>query len=180
MLRRDKLAAKLAKMDFSFDEDEDLSNDDEVLNITPTSIIDAADIAEGELMPVKSRQRYERTYKEFQKQRAAKKTRSSSERMLLAYLGELANQQKKKPSTLWSYYSMLRCTLNLNEKVDISTYPKLLKFLNRKNDGYQPVKAKTFTEAEMHKFISEASDYEWLVVKVSMTHFDYHIISIYC
>ena len=150
-------------MDLDYFSEEENENVD--LNITPEHIIEAANNVEGALLPPKSRERYERTYNEFKKWRRDHETGSTSERTFLAYFQHQAND--KKPSTLWSYYSMLRSTLECNEKIDIAKYPKLIAFLKRKSDGYRAVKAKTFTEAEMHKFISEVQNSEWLVVKVS-------------
>lgn len=62
---------------------------------------------------------------------------------------------------------MLKSTLNIyNGIIDISTYVKLTGFLKRQSEGYRPKKAKVFTEDEMHLFITEAPDEEWLDVKV--------------
>jgi hypothetical protein len=41
-----------------------------------------------------------------------------SETSLLAYFSE--KSKKVMPLTLWSYYSMLKCTLLVNENCDIS------------------------------------------------------------
>jgi hypothetical protein len=41
-----------------------------------------------------------------------------SEKELLAYFSE--KSKKVMPTTLWSYYSMLKCTLLVNENCDIS------------------------------------------------------------
>jgi len=141
-------------------EDEDLVDvhEEDFLNTTPTKLIEVADFAAGDLLPSKSRQCYERTYREFQKWQAAEKTKSISERTLLAYFSTLSTEKKNKPTTLWAYYSMLKSMIHLNEGVDISTYGKIIGFLKRKADGYQLVKAKTFTEEEMRKFVFKAPD----------------------
>lgn len=149
--------------DLSFDEDDF----DDILNTTPTELINAAEeICRASLLPEKSRVRYERQFDVFQKWRHDQKTNSSSERILLAFFGAMS-KDNKKPSTMWAYYSMLKCMLKLHENVDISEYAKLKNFLKRKNDGYQPTKAKTFTEEQMKTFISQASNDTWLAIKVS-------------
>jgi len=94
-----------------------------------------------------------------------KNATSVSERTVLAYFLELS--KKSKPSTLWAYYSMLRTTIKINGgSVDIGTYPKLMAYLKRISVGYQPKKARVFTEDELKTFLSSAPDCEWLAVKV--------------
>ncbi|KAJ8914397.1 hypothetical protein NQ315_017487 [Exocentrus adspersus] len=66
----------------------------------------------------------------------------SNETVLLAYLSEKA--KKVKPSTLWSYYSMLKSTLLVNDNCDISKYSKLIALLKKLCDGYKPKKSKIF------------------------------------
>jgi len=43
---------------------------------------------------------------------------------------------------------------------DLGTYALLSAFLKRESDGYEPTKAKVFTEAEIKKFIFEAPEKE--------------------
>ena len=124
-----------------------------------------ADAANMELLPPKSKERYDRVYQEFKKWRNEKKVNSVSENILMAYFYDLS--KKLKPTSLWSYHSMLKSTLNVNEKVDISKFCKLSFFLKRQSDDYTPTRASVFTEDEMKKFIFTADDKEWLLVKVS-------------
>lgn len=74
--------------------------------------------AVAKLLPQKSRLIYEKEYTCFQRWKMAKKINSLSETVLLAYFSEKA--KKVKPSTLWSYYSMLKSTILVNENCDIS------------------------------------------------------------
>lgn len=62
---------------------------------------------------------------------------------------------------------MLKSTIRLNHDIDIGNYSKLTAYLKRQSDGYQPTKASVLTEEEMKRFITQASDKEWLAVKVS-------------
>jgi hypothetical protein len=86
---------------------------------------------------------------------------------MLAYFSTLATEKKNKPTTLWATYSMLKSMIQLNQGVNISSYGKIISFLKRKAEGYQPVKSKTFTKEELRRFVFESANSEWLVVKVS-------------
>ncbi|KAJ8911520.1 hypothetical protein NQ315_012492 [Exocentrus adspersus] len=101
------------------------------------------------LLPEKSRKLYESVYNTFINWRAIKKTNSFSESVLLVYFTELA--AKYKPSTLWSHYSMLRSTLNINEGGNIEDYTKLRSFLKRRSEGFRPKKAYIFSSEEINK-----------------------------
>jgi len=55
---------------------------------TPPSVIQEAETAAQDLLPSKSRQRYERMYNEFMKWKETNGSKSFSERTLLAYFSE--------------------------------------------------------------------------------------------
>lgn len=93
-------------------------------------------------------------------------TSSFSENVLLAYFRELAI--KYKSSSLWARYSMLKSTLNLNQGVNIETYPKLVAFLKRKSENYNRKKAKTLTSEQIKMFLNEAPDQNYLATKVAL------------
>ncbi|KAK5637905.1 hypothetical protein RI129_000133 [Pyrocoelia pectoralis] len=95
-----------------------------------------------------------------------KVTNSFSENVFLVYFNELAG--KYKSSTLWARYSMLKSTLNINNGINIETHPKLLAFLKRKPENYDPEKAKTLTPAQIKLFLNEAPDHNYLVTKVAL------------
>ncbi|KAG4066916.1 hypothetical protein HA402_009018 [Bradysia odoriphaga] len=86
-----------------------------------------------------------------------------TEDVLLGYFHGLA--QTYKPSSLWSYYSMLKCTIRTNFGIDIGKFYQLASFLKQKNKGYKAVKALVFTEQEVARFLVEAPDRDWIDVK---------------
>ncbi len=139
---------------------------------TPPEVKDLAENTEKNLLPEKSKKRYEKAYQLFMNWRLEKKVKSFSETVLLAYFGEISN--KFKPSTLWSTYSMLRTILNIKNNVNIANYPKLKSFLKRKGDGFKAKKSKILTAADIKKFIQEAPDSKYLLSKVS-TKYKYNV-----
>lgn len=131
---------------------------------TPPDLIEIANSATKELLPVKSKARYEQTFRDFKQWQQTKKATSNSERVVLSYFSELKG--KLSPGTLWSRYSMLKSTLKIYENVDIGVYASLNGFLKNQLKGYTPKKAKVLTEIELRRFIDEAPDIAWLDVKV--------------
>lgn len=67
---------------------------------------------------------------------------------------------------LRSFYSRLRCTLDIYDKIDISKYTKLWALLKRKNDTYQAKKSKVLTRENIIEFFNTASDTDYLLMKV--------------
>lgn len=139
-------------------------NNGDILPNTPPHIVEAANLATLDLLPVKSKARYEKEYELFMKWRQVKSINSFSESVLLAYLSELAKVHKS--STLWSRYSMLKATLNISNNVDISKYSKLKPFLKRQTVGYKPKKSQIFTKEQIFNFLSTAPDEVYLLMKV--------------
>lgn len=92
-----------------------MSSDSEI-HCTPPDITAQAKSAAANLLPAKSRERYEAVYRKFMDWRAKNKVQSFSENVLMAYFDELSNEMK--PSSLWAIYSMLRSTI----KVTINNY----------------------------------------------------------
>ncbi|KAK5642934.1 hypothetical protein RI129_009101 [Pyrocoelia pectoralis] len=85
---------------------------------------------------------------------------------MLAYICYLS--KIRKPSSLWSYYSMLKATLKMNHNVDIASYFGLFGFLKRKFDGYKTKKSKVFTKDNVETFWYEAPDEIYLMIKVAL------------
>lgn len=141
-----------------------MESSDSEFNLTPPSILEAANVASLNLVPEKSKQKYTLSYNLFMEWCKEQKTSSCSENVLIAYFGNISS--KFKSSTLWSQYSMLKTMLNINKGVDISNYSKLRAFLKRKSDGYRARKSKVFTTNEIDKFIKEAPDSIYLLAKV--------------
>lgn len=116
------------------------------------------------VIPEKSKFRYERTYKIF-KDWIQNKGSQINEKVLLAYFVRRI-ENLRSPGSLWAEYSMLKSTIFLNDGIDISKFATLIAFLKRKNVGYKPKKSAVFTKGEMIKFLKEAPDDTFLIIKV--------------
>ncbi|KAJ6642114.1 hypothetical protein Bhyg_07060 [Pseudolycoriella hygida] len=90
-------------------------------------------------------------------------TESFVEEVFLAYFED--KSQHYAPSTLWSIYSMLKSKMIANHNIDISRYSRLLTFVKTKNVGFQSKQASVFTPEEIKKFLLEAPNSEFLVIK---------------
>lgn len=123
-------------------------------------------------LPEKSRKTYELTYNTFMKWRKknVKEVSSFSENVLLEYFRELS-EKYKSPLSLWRNYSILKSMLNINHDVDIEEYSKLRTYLSRKTKGYQAKQSKMFSLDDINKFLAEAPDDSYLVVKVGILTF---------
>lgn len=142
------------------------SSDEEDIVLTPEFMKErAADIVEN-LLPNKSRLVYIKTYDEFCKWKNENQASGTfSESVFLTYFNELS--KKRKSSTLWSIYSMLRCTVKTRHNIDIKTYSNLQAYLKRLSEGYKPNKSPVFTAPNVERFLNEAPDSQFLAVKVS-------------
>lgn len=140
-----------------------LDSEDELL-CTPPEIREVANNAIQNLLPEKSKNKYKGVYKNFQDWCSNKNVNSFTENVLLAYFNELSN--KYKASSLWTFYSMLRSTLNINNGINIENYSKLRAFLKRQSEKHIAKKAKTFTPEQLNNFINEAPDEKYLATKV--------------
>lgn len=139
-------------------------SDSEII-CTPPEIRQAANVTIQNLLPEKSQKKYQDVYNNFQDWCSSKKIRSSfTENVLLAYFSELST--KYKASSLWTFYSMLRSTLNLNNGINIENYSKLRALLKRQSEKHVTKKAKTFTPEQLNNFIKEAPDEKYLATKV--------------
>lgn len=112
--------------------------------------IDAALENSLKLLPAISRRRYQVSYNQFMIWRESKHASSFSEHVFLTYFKELS--EKRKPTSLWVQYSMLRTTLGIYHGVDIAQYLELRAMLKRK---------------EVNRFLHEAPDYKYLFAKVN-------------
>lgn len=133
---------------------------------TPVDLIEAAAEASEDLLPSKSKERYQKVYDDYIKWKQTKKATSDSERVVVAYFNEMI-KSNKKPTTIWAQYSMLKATLKIFDKVNIETYQILSAVLKKKSRGYVPKKAITFSEEEIQTFLDNAPDVAWLDVKVT-------------
>lgn len=140
------------------------SDDNSEFESTPPDILAQATNASNNLLPEKSKTKYEIVYKKFMDWRTENNIHSFSENVLMAYFGKIAIQFK--PSSLWSIYSMLRSVISIKNDVNIANYPKLRAYLKRQSDGFKSKKSKTFSAQDINKFLVEASDTEFLFMKV--------------
>lgn len=145
----------------------EIESDEDFLMCTPPEVREIANQAALHLLPQKSKEVYERAYTKFMNYRQEKSIQSFSENIFLAYMADLSKTVKS--STLWSHYSMLRAVVNVKHNIDISKYMKLRALLKRKSDGYCPKKSKTLTKEEFHKFLCQAPDDRYLMMKVNVT-----------
>lgn len=119
----------------------------------------------GSLLPEKSKKRYEMTYDVFKKWCASKAVTNLGEDVLLTYFYE-RSERLKSSSSLWCVYSMLKTVISTKDNIDISKYEKLKDFLKRKNIGYRPRKSRLFTREDIDKFLIDAPDEIYLMIKV--------------
>lgn len=139
-----------------------MSNSDDEL---PYSILEVANSASINLLPIKSKEKYNKQYDDFQNWCHNKGTNSTKEEVFLAYFAHLS--KIFQPNTLWSKYSMLKSVLKIKINLDLSQYYKLTSFLKKQNVGYRPKKSKIFDKNDISKFMKEAPDETYLLIKVA-------------
>lgn len=141
------------------------SSDEEIImECTSPEISELGNNTTGQLLPNKSKERYELCYKQFMDWRQKNDVDSFSETVILDYFSKLA--EIFKSSTLWKTYSMLRTTISIKHNINIANYLKLRSFLKGKSDGYQAKKSKVLSAQEINTFINEAPDEIHLSTKV--------------
>lgn len=124
----------------------------------------SCDIDLPQTLSEKSSDRYMKEYQKFMKWQKAQNTTSFDEDTLLKYFHE--GGKVYAPTSLWSIYSMLRLTIASYHNVAIGQYTRLLAFLKEKNDGWIKKTSQSFSSDELQKFLLEAPDSKYLVVKV--------------
>lgn len=115
-------------------------------------------------LPEKSKLSYQKQYDTFLEWCRTKHFDQYSEPVLLQYFTE--KSENLKSSTLWSIYSMLRATMSIKLSVNISNYKNLTTFLRKKAVGYKSEKSKVFNRDEINRFLTEAPDECYLMMKV--------------
>ncbi|XP_037051840.1 uncharacterized protein LOC119085530 [Bradysia coprophila] len=110
--------------------------------------------------------RYQKVYDTFIKWKESNGISSFDEDVLLTYFDELAKTLKS--SSLWHMYSLLKRTLGIYNKVDMSTYKRLLGFLKEKSIGFDRKRGKVFSAEEISRFLMEAPDDDYLAMKTMM------------
>lgn len=81
-------------------------------------IIDEAAAATEDLLPTKTKGRYEKEYEEFCNWRRSRKVEGVNEDILLCYVSGLS--KNFAPNSLWTKISMLKTCLKLRDNIDIS------------------------------------------------------------
>lgn len=122
--------------------------------------------AKGTLIPQKSKNRYELCYSQFTEWQCLNQLQGNiTEEVILAYL---ASQGKRlAPTSLWSYYSMLKNMLKIKDNIDIGKFHTVINFLKNQSKGYKPKKAFVFTEEQVYEFLETAPDETFLAAKVT-------------
>lgn len=120
--------------------------------------------AREQLLPIKSKSLYENVYRDYRMWCLKKKINITTEDSVLAYFNSELSSYKS--SSLWSKYSMLRSTINLNEGVDISKFPSLIPYLKRKGEGHKAKKSLTLSKENVDSFLMNANHAEHLLNKV--------------
>uniref|UniRef100_A0A6P7GM76 Uncharacterized protein LOC114344094 n=1 Tax=Diabrotica virgifera virgifera TaxID=50390 RepID=A0A6P7GM76_DIAVI len=138
---------------------------DEEFNLTPSEVAETANEISS-LLPEKRRVLYEKTYAEFIAWCDERKIIRYSKSVLLTYFSNIA--EKGLIASLWPKYAMLKSTLSLKSNIDISKYNKLIMFIKKKRTGYVPKKSKTLEKEQAQKFISDAPNDVFLMIKVAL------------
>ncbi|XP_037047598.1 uncharacterized protein LOC119082240 [Bradysia coprophila] len=73
-----------------------------------------------------------------------------------------------KSSTVWSEYSKLKCMIYKERRVDISKFHGLIAFLKRNGVGHVAKKSSILTGDDFNKFIMEADDDKFLMMKAAL------------
>lgn len=116
------------------------------------------------LLPEKSRKRYECAHREFSRWFEQNKGKEITENVLLVYFKEAS--KRLKVSTMWAIFSMLKSTLNLKNGTDIDKFTKVKTFLRLEGKGQKVKQSKIFTIEHIKQFLSLTDDYLYLVRKV--------------
>lgn len=115
-------------------------------------------------LPEKSRKQYEKVYNRFMDWCEKNEVKAFTESGLLAYFNEKSKDLKS--SSLWAEYSMMKATLAIRHDIDIKQFSKVTAFLKSKAVGYRPKLSKAFTREEIYKFIREAPNSQYLMMKI--------------
>lgn len=140
------------------------SDNDSNYSNTPPRLREEAISAYNNLLPSKSKSRYEKHYDLFLKWKKNEKIKKTSENIILAYISEMS--KIKNAATLWCEFSMLKSVCKIKENIDIGTYNKVVAFLKQNSKGYVPKKSQTLTEKECLTFLLQAPNEDFLMMKV--------------
>lgn len=136
----------------------------EEIQSTPPELREIAINATDKLIPEKSKSQYEKSYNIFLNWTMGHQVTSITENVLIAYFQSMG--QTKKSSTIWTNYSMLRSMLSIKRNIDISKFTRLIALLKTFSKGYQPKKSQILDFDQITRFVTDAPDQTFLVVKV--------------
>lgn len=142
-------------------------SDEDISYSTPEEISEKAKEVTLNLLPDKSKAKYNAQYKLFMDWCRKKNIKKYSENVILTYLSVLF--EKYKPSTMWSIYSMLKSTLIVKNDIDISKFAKVQAFLKKKSVGHIAKKSRVLTQQDINTFLGEALDEMYLLAKVKIS-----------
>lgn len=137
-----------------------------------SDIEESAALAVQSLLPVKSKDKYENAYRQFDDWCKERRVKVITEEVLLAYFEQKSRVYKS--STLWSLYSMLRTTLSMKKNIDIKKFVSLIAFIKRKSVGQLSKKSSVLTKSEVETFLKEADDTTYLMMKVKFNNKSLH------
>lgn len=123
-------------------------------------------------LSARTRKKYEMVYNAFIDWRSQRLrgVSSFSENVILDYFRDQL-EKYKSPLSLWSEYFILKKAISVNHNINIEKYSKLRAFLRQNTRGYEAKSAKTLSSYEINKFVEEAPDDIYLVVKVRMFNY---------
>lgn len=131
-----------------------------------TQINEIASQVEKELLPAKSKKKYDLTYAQFCDWMKEKKVKTINQNVILSYFKHLATTKNYAPTTMWSKWSMLRTEILLDRDTDIGDFPKVKALLKGRSKGHKPKQAEVFDPEEVRAFLLNAPDDVHLANKV--------------
>jgi hypothetical protein len=138
-----------------------------------SDIEESAALAFNSLLPEKSKEKSKKAYKDFENWCSEKRVKRVNEEVLLAYFEQ--KSRTFKGSTLWSIYSMLRPTLNVDKKIEIKNSLSLIAFIKRKSVGQVSKKSSVFVKLEVEKLLKEADNSTYLLMTVRFLYLTFYI-----
>ncbi|XP_043484135.1 uncharacterized protein LOC122512403 [Leptopilina heterotoma] len=142
------------------------SSEDDVKYMPPENLeMETSVNLESPLLQLKSKENYDAAYQNFKNWRETK-LYLTNENSIMEYFQLLS--EKYKPTTLWAQYSMLKSTIGINEKIDISNFKTVSAFLKFKSQGFQSKRSNIFKAEEICEFIARAPDEFYLATKVCL------------
>jgi integrase len=133
---------------------------------TPQDLAIIANKVNEELLPDSSKDLYLKEYNRFKnwcKEKKCPNYLSSS--IIESYFKELSEQYV--PSTLWSKFSMLKKTLLIFDKFELTNWNKISQWLKNQDKYHKRKKATTFSRQEIDLFLEQAPDDSYFIHKLA-------------